>query len=198
MTNSLSTIPINRLNSNELNEKINTSVEEKANIDLSNTSFANLKNVDGTLTWNGNALLNGSSLKTINNNSLVGSGNISITSSPISALCTTVATTTSTASNTKPAVVVQNYRNGNSWYRVWSDGWIEQGSKYFGAGNGTVITLVRGFRDTSYTLITCAGNNTNTNKHEGMANPYNRTTTNFKIWWTAATSNCIDWYACGY
>lgn len=57
MTNSLSTIPINRLNSNELNEKINTSVEEKANVDLSNTPFANLENVDGTLTWGGNEVL---------------------------------------------------------------------------------------------------------------------------------------------
>jgi hypothetical protein len=112
--------------------------------------------------------------------------------------CTTKATTTSTASINAPAYIVQNYRNGTNWYRVWSDGWIEQGGKHFGAGNGTVINLVKNFIDTSYTLVTCAGNNTNTDKHEGYANPYNRTTTNFKIWWTIATSNCIDWYACGY
>ena len=37
------------------------------------------------------------------------------------------ATTTSSASKARPAVVVTNYVNGTSWYRVWSDGWIEQG-----------------------------------------------------------------------
>ena len=44
-------------------------------------------------------------------------------------ICTAKATTTSTASSAIPAVIVQNYKNGSSWYRVWSDGWIEQGGE---------------------------------------------------------------------
>ena len=43
--------------------------------------------------------------------------------------CTTKATTTSSAASNKVAVIVQNYVNGTSWYRVWSDGWIEQGGQ---------------------------------------------------------------------
>lgn len=49
MTNSLSTIPINRLNPNELNEKINMSVEEKADIDLSNLSTVGQDILDNKL-----------------------------------------------------------------------------------------------------------------------------------------------------
>lgn len=43
--------------------------------------------------------------------------------------CTTPATTTSTASVNAPAYVVENYYDSStgSWYRIWSDGWIEQG-----------------------------------------------------------------------
>lgn len=63
---------------------------------------------------------------------------------------TTKATTTSSASANRPAVVVQNYKNGQSWYRVWSDGWIEQG--FFGNPNIT-LTLPKSFSDTSYTVV---------------------------------------------
>lgn len=37
------------------------------------------------------------------------------------------ATSIGGASPTTPAVVVASYRSGNSWYRKYSDGWIEQG-----------------------------------------------------------------------
>jgi len=63
--------------------------------------------------------------------------------------CTTAATTTSTASVNAPAYIVQNYKNGKSWYRVWSDGWIEQGG--YKASNGNV-TLLKAMADTDYSL----------------------------------------------
>lgn len=59
------------------------------------------------------------SIKTINGNSMVGSGNVTINAGHT--WCTTKATTTSSASSTNPAVVVTNYVNGTEWYRVWSD-----------------------------------------------------------------------------
>lgn len=63
---------------------------------------------------------------------------------------TSRATTTSTASKARPAVVVQNYVNGTTWFRVWSDGWIEQGLLSGGA-NGLTVTLPRAFLNTNYT-----------------------------------------------
>ena len=41
--------------------------------------------------------------------------------------CTTPATTKSTASLDAPCYVIENYVNGTSWYRIWSDTFIEQG-----------------------------------------------------------------------
>ncbi len=42
--------------------------------------------------------------------------------------CTTPATTESTASLDAPCYVIENYVNGTSWYRLWSDTFIEQGN----------------------------------------------------------------------
>ena len=63
---------------------------------------------------------------------------------------TTKATTASTASKTKPAVVVENYKKGDNWYRVWSDGWIEQGG-VAETGVKNTITFLKPFSDTNYT-----------------------------------------------
>ena len=35
------------------------------------------------------------------------------------------------------AAVIESYRNGTSWYRIWSDGWCEQG----GFLNGSIVTV---------------------------------------------------------
>lgn len=72
---------------------------------------------------------------------------------------TSKATTTSSASKAQPAVVIQNYVSGTSWYRVWSDGWIEQGGRvyvYFSASsanegeNVTTISFLKAFTNTNY------------------------------------------------
>lgn len=62
----------------------------------------------------------------------------------------TRATTVSTASKARPAVVIQNYVNDHTWFRVWSDGWIEQGLLALGS-NGLIVTLPKAFSNTNYT-----------------------------------------------
>lgn len=71
-------------------------------------------------------------------------------------ICTTEATTTSTASSQTPAVVIENYVNGTSWYRVWSDGWCEQGGIATGGNNatGALVSLLKNYTNTNYTLVT--------------------------------------------
>jgi hypothetical protein len=66
-----------------------------------------------------------------------------------SRVCTTKATTTSTASANAPAYVVENYKNDTEWYRVWSDGWIEQGGYI---SSNTTITYLKPFSDTNYSI----------------------------------------------
>ena len=123
--------------------------------------------------------------------------------------CTTAATTTSSASVDAPAYVIENYKNSDRWYRVWSDGWIEQGGIITSGvsvnSNGTQ-SLWKSFTDTKYTLqltpgvdATAAGFDTGT---QGFVCYTRRTTSDFK--WkithtgTAYYANTITWYACGY
>lgn len=118
--------------------------------------------------------------------------------------CTTKATTTSTAKSNKVAVIVQNYKNGNSWYRVWSDGWIEQGGLTGGIGiGGTItVTLLKAFTDANYTLL---GDWYGTSSYSIDDNPslFGKTTSSFQIYASVHGANDgynlpVSWYACGY
>ena len=112
-------------------------------------------------------------------------------------------TTTSTASKARPAVVVQNYLNGSSWYRVWSDGFIEQGG-LVGASNPEdttyTITFLKKFTNTNYGFWWSA------NLVEDSYTYYlrfdigcyqNKTASNIKINVRRGYNNAI-WRACGY
>ena len=68
---------------------------------------------------------------------------------------TSKATTSSSASKARPAVVVTNYVSGASWYRIWSDGWIEQGGVVTinGADQNGTVTLLKAHANTNYSAI---------------------------------------------
>lgn len=105
--------------------------------------------------------------------------------------CTTQATTASSASANSVAVVVQNYRNGLNWYRVWSDGWIEQGGV---GGTSPTVNFLKSFNTTDYTFLSIG-------RTTGTAYPMcevvaNRTKTYAYLSSTATTT--YTWYACGY
>ena len=47
--------------------------------------------------------------------------------------------------------ITETYQNGNSWYRIWSDGWIEQGGKTtIPTASGTTINFLKSFSNTNY------------------------------------------------
>ena len=48
--------------------------------------------------------------------------------------------------------VVETYVNGNNWYRVYSDGWVEQGGKS-SSGTSVTVNFLKPFADTSFTII---------------------------------------------
>lgn len=51
--------------------------------------------------------------------------------------------------------IVEKYQNGTEWYRVYSDGWCEQGGyKTFSSSSETVI-FSKPFKDNYYSLSTC-------------------------------------------
>ena len=107
--------------------------------------------------------------------------------------CTTKATTTSTASAGKVAVVIQNYVNGASWYRVWSDGWIEQGGVSTLSDNWT-ITFLKPFSNSNYVLIS-EGLGQDSTGNLGVTSKTAKSASGNHSW---NANHQYDWYACGY
>lgn len=100
--------------------------------------------------------------------------------------------------------VVETYKNGTEWYRVWSDGWIEQGGVILFndyADRAQTITFPTAFTTTNYTFNTTAiyrGDVVSRFLIELTSNVNSetdgRTTTSVQV------AGCLSrsWYACGY
>ena len=100
--------------------------------------------------------------------------------------------------------IIETWNEGTEWYRIWSDGWIEQGGTtgLITSGdsyNSKTITFKKSFKNTNYTFTSCA-NKYSTENGLGTAYPpfiFTKNNTSIiigKYSWTDG----IDWYACGY
>lgn len=84
--------------------------------------------------------------------------------------------------------------DGNSWYRVWSDGWIEQGGTYTSSDNNKYpVTLSKKMTTTNYHSTVTGGYNTSSNYGFGYC--YDKTTSGFKA---IVIEPGGTWYVCGY
>lgn len=106
-----------------------------------------------------------------------------------------------TEPTTPQAYIVETYRNGTDWYRIWSDGWIEQGGRIsVNADGNSTVNLLKAFSDTNYT-ITTATHHTGTTvggyNNAGGNWIQNISTTTFKIYEDEKKVTVL-WYACGY
>ena len=57
---------------------------------------------------------------------------------------------------TSIGLLVESYSNGTSWYRVYSDGWCEQGGYIDNNTDEITVTLLKPFANTSYSVLTTA------------------------------------------
>lgn len=94
--------------------------------------------------------------------------------------------------------VVETYKSGTSWYRIWSDGWIEQGFRISTTVDAqTNHTFLKPFKDTNYTLLFTTQTTTN---NFNVAQPdwiTNYSTTGFSYHCDSFAGQ--PWiYACGY
>lgn len=84
--------------------------------------------------------------------------------------------------------------DGTSWYRVWSDGWIEQGGTYTSSDDGNYpITLSKKMTTTNYHSTVTGGYNASSNNGFGCC--YDKTTSGFKA---VVTEPRGTWFVCGY
>ncbi len=95
------------------------------------------------------------------------------------------------------ARVIESYVNGTSWYRIWSDGWLEQGgtcgniSVEYATGN---ISFLKPFKDANYSLtMSVQVNLTDTDCYV----VYGSATKNGFTWKQPKHGAYAHWYACG-
>lgn len=114
------------------------------------------------------------------------------TSSPF----TSRATSIGGASTTVPAVVVTTYRSGNTWYRKWSDGFVEQGG-VVSIARDTVqtVTLPTAFSHANYFVTAIEHNTSRSDEYAALIGT--RSTTSIQIKNTMSTTLNFGWYACG-
>jgi SAM-dependent methyltransferase len=100
---------------------------------------------------------------------------------------------------TKPHIV-ETYKNGTSWYRVYSDGWCEQGGKYtVTASYGYyTINLLKSYLNTEYNIQLTAGL-TSYDRSILYSIP-SVTSSSFQMYFSGSASDTHtgDWQTCGY
>lgn len=104
----------------------------------------------------------------------------------------------------KPIIsLVASWKSGTSWYRKYSDGFIEQGGRFtYSQSNGGHVKLSfhTSFSNTNYQIVG-SGYRTDSSPNQGFATfrDFNTSYCN-TAFWDDNTSNpgIINWYACGY
>lgn len=91
--------------------------------------------------------------------------------------------------------IVSTYHNNSDWYRIWSDGWCEQG----GANNSGNISgwqtvyFAKPYSNTNYYISVVEVNSTQRNFNiDGTNSSY------FRYEAINVVGNKVRWYACGY
>ena len=89
-------------------------------------------------------------------------------------------------------VIIETYHNEGDWYRIWSDGWIEQGGIKTSTSQ-TNITLLKQFSDANYTVTGAITDSTYATGDNSIVIG-NISSSGFTIYSVSKTR----WYACGY
>lgn len=89
------------------------------------------------------------------------------------------------------AVIVSKYNNGTNFYRVWSDGWIEQGGTIEVASTYSEANLLKPFSNTDYIVMM------STNVHKTVVINKNHNSQLYIDLPDDATGT-VRYYACGY
>ena len=91
--------------------------------------------------------------------------------------------------------ITETYVNGTSWYRVWSDGWIEQGGISGATANIVKVILLKSFTDTNYSVI---GSISGSTAVLNIPHTKNSKLVNSFEFYVRTTDGVAYWKACGY
>lgn len=105
---------------------------------------------------------------------------------------------------TSKGILTESYVNGTSWYRVYSDGWCEQGGRTNSGSSNVTVTLLKPFIDTNYNIITNLIGSDGAYLSRADATVSRITTTTFFIDYKGTSPDGVGsgigyfWHACGY
>ena len=94
------------------------------------------------------------------------------------------------------AYIVETYINGTSWYRVYSDGWCEQGGHTNSSNQQVTITLLKTYKDTNYSPIAISNTSGSAANYNSSVN--NLTTSSFQFNSMVNKACYCFWEAKGY
>ena len=99
--------------------------------------------------------------------------------------------------------IVETYHSGTEWYRVWSDGWCEQGGEIDGISSAyRTVNLLKNFVDTNYTIVTSQQSSSSSYPNSTIIGYYNKQVGSFQLGTRYVSANetpaKISWQAKGY
>jgi hypothetical protein len=95
--------------------------------------------------------------------------------------------------------IIETYVNGTSWYRVWSDGWIEQGGTTTRSATGEfTITFLKSFTNTNYTLMLSNSATSSGNAYAPQIRTKNKNNAVMYLATGTTATNIVNWLICGY
>lgn len=92
------------------------------------------------------------------------------------------------------AHITTTWHSGTSWYRKWSDGWIEQGGRI--TTSTDTISFHTAFKNTNYTITVSQNGSASANIYRVAISA--RATSNFTIQYIENEMLPFSWFACGY
>ncbi len=94
--------------------------------------------------------------------------------------------------------IIEEYHSGTQWYKIWSDGWIEQGGTFVASGDATInypTPFANNWGEIRTLMVTPSSGNYG--NFDFAAFEYN--SASFKLvgsGWSGAVR--INWFACGF
>ena len=101
---------------------------------------------------------------------------------------------------TPQGYITQTWRSGNNWYRVYSDGWIEQGGEQRSVPNdgNKAISLHRSFSNTSYHVLGFPYYGSTATVSSGLLSYGSKKVNSFVCYNGKDQSITLNWYAYRY
>lgn len=108
--------------------------------------------------------------------------------------------------NSQHGALIKSYQSGDSWYRIYQDGWCEQGNSIVNSFTSNLtlsVSLIKEFTDTNYFVVLSRKDQSTNNVSNSQLTSNSLTTSSFVIQSglngaDAQNISTIVWQACGY